>query len=322
MAKWQNGKMISVTSIQEVRDYVLNAKAKGKLIGLVPTMGYLHDGHLSLVKECRKYCDIVVMSIFVNPIQFDNKDDLTAYPVDIENDKHLAESIGVDLLFIPNSQTMYNNPKTFVSPEGLDSHLCGAKRPGHFKGVLTVVSKLFNIVLPDAAIFGQKDIQQAIIITKMVDDLNFPVKIVIAPTVREESGLAMSSRNKHLSLDEKKRAVCIYDSMNKAALLIKQGERKWNIIEAAMRNVIENSFPEKIDYISAVDFYDLAPIETLKEKSIIAVAVYFGTTRLIDNMIVNINGDNNERNRENKENEENKENKENKKNKEGVTCDF
>ena len=283
--------MISVTSIQEVSDYLLEARFKGKPIGLVPTMGYLHDGHLSLVKECRKYCDIVVMSIFVNPIQFDNKDDLNNYPVDIENDKRLAESAGVDLLFIPNRQTMYHNTKTFVDIEDLDSHLCGSKRPGHFKGVLTVVAKLFNIVLPDVAVFGQKDIQQAVIITKMIDDLNFPIKIVIAPTMREKTGLAMSSRNKHLSLDEKERAVCIYNSMSEAALLIKQGEKKWTIIEEVMRNVIEKSFPGKIDYINAVDFYDLKPIEVLKGKFIIAIAVYFGAVRLIDNMIVDINGE-------------------------------
>ena len=280
--------MITVTSIQEVREYASNEKAKGKRIGLVPTMGYLHDGHLSLVKECRKYCDIVVMSIFVNPMQFDNQEDLDTYPVDIKNDKHLAESAGVDLLFIPSSETMYINPNIFVDTENLDLYLCGETRIGHFSGVLTVVVKLFNIVLPDVAVFGQKDIQQGMIIMKMVDDLNFPVKVVISPTVREESGLAMSSRNKHLSLDEKKRAVCIYDALNKAASLIEQGERKWDIIEPEMRKAIENSHPEKIDYISAVGLYSLSPIEVLKGNFIIAVAVYFGTTRLIDNMVVGI----------------------------------
>ena len=283
--------MISVSSIQEVREYVSNTKAKGKLVGFVPTMGYLHDGHLSLVKECRKYCDIVVMSIFVNPIQFDNKDDLAAYPVDIENDKQLAESAGVDLLFIPDVQTMYDNSKTSVVMKDLTNCLCGATRPGHFNGVLTVVAKLFNIVLPNVTVFGKKDIQQAIIITQMIEDLNFPVKIIIAPTAREESGLAMSSRNKHLSVDERKRAVCLYNSMKKAVLLIEQGERKWSVVEAVMRNLIEEGLPQKIDYISAVDFYTLEPIDVLKERFLIAVAVYFGTTRLIDNVIIDLNGE-------------------------------
>ena len=231
--------MITVTSIQEVREFVFNAKAKGKPVGFVPTMGYLHDGHLSLVKACREYCDIVVMSIFVNPIQFNNRDDLTAYPVDIENDKRLAEGVGVDLLFIPDEKTMYNNIKTFVITDGLDSHLCGASRPGHFKGVLTVVSKLFNIVLPDTAVFGQKDFQQALIVQKMTEDLNFPIKIIIAPTVREESGLAMSSRNKHLSPDQRERAVCIYEALKAAVLMIKQGERSWRVVEKEMHKIIK-----------------------------------------------------------------------------------
>jgi len=283
--------MICVSSIADLRELVSKTKANGCRVGLVPTMGFLHEGHLSLVNECRKHCDFVVMSIFVNPIQFDNSDDLAAYPVDIENDKRLAESVGVDCLFIPDTRSMYCDAKCFVNIDGLDSHLCGAKRPGHFKGVLTVVAKLFNIVLPDVAVFGQKDIQQAVIISKMVVDLNFPIKILISPTIRDESGLALSSRNKHLSPVDKIRAVCIFEALNLAALLIKQGERNWSVIEAAMRNAIAGGVPAKIDYISAVDFFDLLPVDVLNKKSIIAAAVFWGSTRLIDNLIVDFVGE-------------------------------
>ena len=278
--------MISVTSIQEVREFVFDAKAKGKLVGLVPTMGSLHDGHLSLVKDCREQCEIVVMSIFVNPIQFDRKDDLAAYPVDLENDKLLAEKAGVDLLFIPDTKTMYVLPKIFVVVDGLNEHLCGATRPGHFMGVLTIVAKLFNIVSPDIAVFGQKDFQQVRIVQKMVTDLNFPIKIVVALTVREESGLAMSSRNKNLSPDQRERAVCIYAALKAAASMIKQGERSWRVVEKEMHKIIKKGSPDKIEYISAVANLDLMPIKVLEGNFLIAVAAYFGSTRLIDNAVI------------------------------------
>ena len=188
-----------VHEIKKVREAVKNAKKKGQLIGFVPTMGYLHDGHISLVRIARENSDYIVMSIFVNKLQFNDPNDFNCYPKDIERDIEMAEKVGVDLIFIPDDKEMYQNNLTTVNVDLLTENLCGACRPGHFKGVFTVVSKLFNIIQADIAVFGQKDIQQAVSIEKMVHDLNFPLKIIIAPIIRESDGLAMSSRNKNLS---------------------------------------------------------------------------------------------------------------------------
>lgn len=273
-------------TIAQVRERVAGARAEGKKIGFVPTMGYLHDGHLSLVEISKKHADYHVMSIFVNKIQFNDPNDFNSYPRELKRDIDLAEGAGVDLVFMPDDSEIYRDHQTYVDVELLTKHLCGAHRPGHFKGVFTVVAKLFNIVQPDVAVFGQKDIQQIITIEKMVNDLNFPMEIIIAPIIREKEGLAMSSRNKHLSDGQKEAALSIYKSLQKAEEMITEGERSSDKIISGMKKIIENGKPQKIDYISVVGYDKLQPIEELKEKSVIAVAAFFGNTRLIDNMLV------------------------------------
>jgi pantoate--beta-alanine ligase len=275
-------------TISEVRSNVFRARKEGKRIGFVPTMGFLHRGHISLVEESKRHTDYQVMSIFVNRIQFNDPKDFANYPKDLERDFDMARAAGVDLMFVPDEKEMYRNNLTFVDVDLLTKNLCGAYRPGHFRGVFTVVSKLFNIVQPDVSVFGQKDIQQAVSIEKMTADLDFPVRIIIAPTVREDDGLAMSSRNKHLNPDERKRALAISRSLDKAKELLTSGERKANVITAAMKKIIEESNPTKIDYISIVKYSDLEFTEAVTGKSVIAAAVFYGTTRLIDNMIVDI----------------------------------
>jgi pantoate--beta-alanine ligase len=277
-----------VHTINEVRSHVSEARKSGKRIGFVPTMGFLHRGHISLVEESKKHADYQVMSIFVNRIQFNDPKDFANYPQDLERDFDMARAAGVDMVFVPDEKEMYRNNLTFVDVDVLTKNLCGARRPGHFRGVFTVVSKLFNIVQPDVSVFGQKDIQQAVSIEKMAADLDFPVKIIIAPTVREDDGLAMSSRNKHLSPDERKRALAIYHSLKSAEDLLLVRERSVRAIMTAMLRVINESNPKKIDYISVARYSDLELVDTITEKSIIAVAVFYGTTRLIDNMIVEI----------------------------------
>ncbi len=279
-----------VHTIDDVRASVARARKEGKRIGFVPTMGFLHRGHLSLVEESKKHSDYQVMSIFVNRIQFNDQKDFANYPKDLERDFDLARGAGVDLIFVPDEGEMYRNNLTFVDVDILTKNLCGAHRPGHFRGVYTVVSKLFNIVQPDVSVFGQKDIQQAVSIEKMTADLNFPLRIIIAPTVREEDGLAMSSRNKRLSPDERKRAVAISRALASAEDLLRSGERSVRAITIAMINIINESSPKKIDYISAVRYRDLELVDTITEKSVIAAAVFYGDTRLIDNMIVELDG--------------------------------
>ncbi|MCL1912048.1 MAG: pantoate--beta-alanine ligase [Leptospirales bacterium] len=280
-----------VKNIPELRLRVKEAKKNGKTVGFVPTMGFLHDGHISLVKESQKFSDYQVMSIFINRMQFNDASDFDNYPVDLEKDTTLAENAGVDLLFIPPEDEMYSERKVYVDIESLTDTLCGAHRPGHFRGALTVVAKLFNIVQPDVSVFGQKDIQQALCIQKMVDDLNFPIKIIVAPTIREETSLAMSSRNKHLSADEKKRALSLFHSLRRASEMLKNGERSWDVIRPEMEGIIKNSFPTAIDYISLVRQNNLQLVNFASSHCVIAVAVFFGTTRLIDNMLIEIDGD-------------------------------
>ena len=279
-----------VNTITAVRDNVARARKAGRRIGFVPTMGFLHQGHLSLVEESKRHTDYQVMSIFVNRIQFNDPKDFTNYPIDLERDFSLARTAGVDLMFVPGEGEMYKNNLTFVDVEVLTKNLCGASRPGHFRGVFTVVSKLFNIVQPDVSVFGQKDIQQAASIEKMTADLNFPVRIIISPTLREDDGLAMSSRNKHLAPDERKRALAISKSLKKAEEMIAAGERKSGAIVASMKKIIEQSDPAGIDYISTVSYDDLEFTGDIAAKSVIALAVFYGTTRLIDNMIIEFSG--------------------------------
>jgi pantoate--beta-alanine ligase len=284
--------MDQARTIEEVREKIAAARRAGKRIGFVPTMGYLHDGHASLVRESRKHSDFQVMSIFVNRMQFNDPKDFDNYPVDLDQDMRVAESAGVDLLFFPDEKEMYAERKTYVDMETLTDNLCGAYRPGHFRGVFTVVSKFFNIVQPDVAVFGQKDIQQAVSIEKMVEDLNFPIRIIIAPIIRDEAGLAMSSRNKHLSADERKRALVLSQSLRRAGDLLKKGERRWEVIRKEMESIVRSGSPTVIDYISLVRYDNLQSVEYVSGRSVIAVAAFFGTTRLIDNMIVRIEGDN------------------------------
>ena len=255
-------------------------------IGLTPTMGALHEGHMSLMERARKECDRVVTSVFVNPIQFGPNEDYDNYPRDLEHDAAIAESKGVDVVFHPEPEEMYpKNYNTYVVMETLTDSLCGAKRPGHFRGVCTVVNKLFNIVQPDKAFFGQKDAQQLAIIKRMVADLNMNVKVYGCPIVREEDGLAKSSRNSYLSAEERKAALCLSRSIFKAQELIEGGERDANKVRAAVREVIEAEPLAKIDYVEVVDLGDMQPVDSFGESGLVAIAVYIGKTRLIDNYL-------------------------------------
>ncbi len=278
-------------TINEVRAHVAAARGTGRRIGFVPTMGYLHRGHLSLVEESKRHAGYQVMSIFVNRIQFNDPKDFDTYPIDLERDCALARDAGVDLVFIPGEEEMYRRRLAYVDVEILTEHLCGAHRPGHFRGVYTVVAKLFNIVQPDVAVFGQKDIQQAVSIDKMTRDLDFPLSIIIAPTIREDDGLAMSSRNARLSADERVRAIALSRGLGKAEAMLRAGERSAGALAGAIRGSVEESSPDSIDYISVVSYEDLGPVDVIEGKSVIAVAVFYGGTRLIDNMIVDVTED-------------------------------
>ena len=261
-------------------------KKEGKSIGLVPTMGYLHEGHLSLVRTAKKHTDVVVMSIFVNPTQFGLGEDFDKYPRDFKRDEELARTAGVDVVFYPSVNEMYpEGYATFVNVENLSDTLCGSSRSGHFKGVATVVTKLFNIVKPEIAYFGQKDAQQAIILKKMAQDLNMDVDIRMLPTVREKDGLAMSSRNTYLSGEERSDSVCLYHSLKRAEDLIDKGERDSRKVIKAMEDVIKEKKSARIDYISIVNTGNLKELKTLSGEALIALAVFIGKTRLIDNII-------------------------------------
>ncbi len=261
-------------------------RKEGKKIGFVPTMGYLHQGHLSLIQASAKENDITVLSIYVNPTQFGPGEDLDQYPSDLENDKKLAEEAGADVIFIPDHHIMYkDNHATYVQVNGLTNQLCGYSRPTHFQGVTTIVTKLFNIVQPDHAYFGQKDAQQAIVIKRMVKDLNMPINIVVCPIVREADGLAMSSRNTYLSTEEREQAPILYQSLQKAKALIDSGERSSETVKAMIRQMIHGkSTTTEIDYVSIVSADTLEDIETLEDKILLALAVKVGKTRLIDNL--------------------------------------
>ncbi|MCL1833396.1 MAG: pantoate--beta-alanine ligase, partial [Leptospirales bacterium] len=250
----------------------------------------LHKGHISLVSIAKEKSDFIVMSIFVNKLQFNDINDFNKYPKDIEQDIIAAESGGVDLLFIPNDSEIYQNNLTTVNVDLLTNNLCGAYRAGHFEGVFTVVSKLFNIVQPDVAVFGQKDIQQAVSIEKMACDLNFPVDIIIGPIVRESSGLAMSSRNKNLNEKHKNDALVLSKSLDECKKMIDSGSVDVKKITNAMLSIIESGNPDKIDYISIVRYGDLSLVDAIEDKSVAAVAAFWGNTRLIDNMIIDKSG--------------------------------
>ena len=273
-----------IKNIDELRENLKKAKIEGKSIGLVPTMGYLHEGHASLIRRARKDNDIVVVSDFVNPIQFGPNEDLLTYPRDLEADSKICEEIGVDYIFAPEASEMYQDRKVFVDIEDMSDHLCGAKRPGHFRGVLTVCSKLFNITGADRAYFGQKDAQQVAIIKKLVSDLNIPIEIIPCPIVREEDGLALSSRNTYLSKEERKAALCLSKAIFAGEKLAKEGGSVEEVI-GKMKEIIDSEELSKIDYISVVDLKTMEDASDFNGDRLVAIAVYIGKTRLIDNFI-------------------------------------
>jgi pantoate--beta-alanine ligase len=268
-----------------VREWSRKGRAAGKRIGFVPTMGYLHEGHLRLVDRAREESDLVAMSIFVNPLQFGPREDLASYPRDLARDRTLAEQRGVDCLFVPDDGSMYpETPLVRVTPGELSAHLCGPWRPGHFEGVLTVVAKLFHILEPDVAVFGRKDVQQARMIVRMVNDLQFPLSIVIAPTMREADGLAMSSRNTYLNSSERQSAVQISRALEEGHRLFRRGTREASSIVRLVKETIARDQAIKIQYVEAVDPVRLQPVSRADDDTIMAVAAYVGKTRLIDNV--------------------------------------
>lgn len=273
---------------EEMQQKAQGLRRAGKTIGFVPTMGYLHEGHLSLVKLARKRAEIVVASIFVNPAQFGPNEDLSAYPRDFERDETLCREAGVDLVFYPTPENMYlRGHSVRIDEDALSRVLCGSSRPGHFCGVCTVVAKLLNIVLPDVMVLGEKDAQQLRVLRRMVRDLNFPVELVSGPTIREPDGLAMSSRNKYLTSAERKEAVCLFRSLETAKALFVAGERDAERIKAAMTAVIEKT-SGRVDYIELADDETLEPVEIIRKPALAALAVKFSGARLIDNAVLQL----------------------------------
>ncbi len=277
--------MIITNSINDTRKQIAAARRAGKTIGFVPTMGALHEGHFSLVRAARQKSDFVVVSIFVNPTQFGPNEDLDKYPRTFEQDCQGCSLNGADMVFAPDSQVMYPEENlTWVNVENITDRLCGASRPGHFRGVTTVVTKLFNIVQPDIACFGQKDAQQVSVIETMVRQLNMPVTIIRCPIVREPDGLAMSSRNRYLDHQERHQALCLKLALDKAAGLFAAGCSDAATLITAMENIISQYPLARIDYIAIVDNQLLCPIEKINTQTLIALAVFIGKTRLIDNI--------------------------------------
>jgi pantoate--beta-alanine ligase len=279
--------MLELTTIPDLRSWTRGQRAVGRRIGLVPTMGYLHEGHLALVDEARQRADAVIMTIFVNPLQFGPGEDLARYPRDLPRDRALAAARGVDALFVPSAETMYpSGSEVRVLPGATAERWEGAARPGHFSGVLTVVAKLFHLVEPDLACFGQKDIQQLTVVRRMVQDLNWPVEIVSVPTVREADGLAMSSRNAYLGAEERRRAVALSRALQAAHRAWCEGEHRADSIEQAVRQELQKEPEVRVEYIAVVDPETLAPVATVDGRTIVALAARVGATRLIDNILL------------------------------------
>jgi len=278
-----------IESCQEMRNLSLTAQKSGRRVALVPTMGALHDGHLSLLKIASQHCDFTVMSLFVNPTQFGPKEDFSKYPRPFERDCELAKAAGCDCIFAPKPSDMYpENYSTYVTVENITDTLCGASRPSHFKGVTTVVLKLFNIVLPQIAVFGQKDAQQVIVIKRMVQDLNMPLQLITAPIIRENDGLAMSSRNVYLSENERAEAPLIYKSLTEAKALYDSGERGGQAIKNCIQSILDTGRMIKAEYIEVVDTVRISPLEKIDKPVLIAIACRTNEsgTRLIDNIIL------------------------------------
>ncbi|WP_312475811.1 pantoate--beta-alanine ligase [Neobacillus sp.] len=278
------------TAIKDIQTEILKQKSLGKSIGFVPTMGFLHEGHLTLINKARQANDIVVLSIFVNPLQFGPNEDFSTYPRDFERDSALAESEEVDFLFYPSVEEMYpNEPSIKLIVQKRTDVLCGKSRPGHFDGVVTVVSKLFHIILPTRAYFGKKDAQQVAVIEGLISDLNFPIELIAVDIVREKDGLAKSSRNVYLLPEERQQAVVLYKSLNAAKAAIDQGERNSARLMGMVHEMITSESIGKIDYVEILTYPRLKPLEKLEGRIIIALAVKFTRVRLIDNLIVDIN---------------------------------
>lgn len=274
-----------IREIPAMKDWVRTVRKKGETICLVPTMGYLHKGHLDLMRMGRPLADHLVISIFVNPAQFGAGEDLATYPRDLPRDTELARSVGVECIFCPGAEAMYPQGYcTYVDMEDITEGLCGASRPGHFRGVATVVAKLFNIIEPDIAIFGEKDCQQLAVLRKMVEDLNMNVRVLAHPTVREDDGLAMSSRNKYLSAEQRKSALVLSRALVHARRRVEQGERSAEVLKAEAVRMIEQTSESAVDYVQIVDPVLLKPVERIEGCAVMALAVRVGATRLIDNM--------------------------------------
>lgn len=279
--------MLICETIAGIREFVAKEKAAGKTVGFVPTMGYLHDGHLSLVRRAQEECGSVVVSIFVNPMQFGPKEDLSVYPRDFDRDCNMLLECGVDALFYPGGEEIY--PAGFCSAvevAGLSECLCGKSRPGHFRGVATVVTKLFNIVQPHRSYFGQKDAQQVLVIKRMVQDFNMPLEVIAVPTAREPDGLAMSSRNVYLTTDQREKAVVLIKTLKAAAKAVSSGERDVSSLVAMAERMINEVEGAQIDYVEIRSWPDLNKLEVVEGPSLMALAVKFDKTRLIDNIIL------------------------------------
>lgn len=279
--------MLIIKDIKSLCKVLDKARAKGQKIGFVPTMGYFHEGHLNLMRQAKKECDLCVVSIYINPKQFGPKEDLKKYPRDLQRDTSIIDKENVDILFIPSDNVVY--PKsylTYIDVEKITTTLCGKFRPGHFKGVATVVAKLLNMVKPDIMYLGQKDAQQVAVLKQMVADLNFSVTVRVVPTAREKDGLAMSSRNVYLTPQERLEAPVLYQVLQMAAKRIKAGERSSLKIVKGITELINKQSQGKIQYVACVDANNLEPLITIKGTVLIALAVFFGKTRLIDNVIV------------------------------------
>lgn len=277
-----------IKDVDKMKTHAKIVKKDNRLVGLVPTMGYFHEGHLSLMKAAKKQSDFVITSVFVNPIQFGPGEDFEKYPRDIKRDEELAKTCGVDVLFCPSEENLYPSGfSTYVQVEKLTERLCGKSRPLHFRGVTTVITKLFEIVRPDIVYFGQKDAQQAFVIRKMIEDLNMGITMKMLPTVREQSGLAMSSRNKYLTKSEKKDATILYKSLELAGKMADSGEREVKKITKAMKDLIAKIPSVKIEYISIVDMKLLQKVTSISGEVLVALAAFIGKTRLIDNIILN-----------------------------------
>lgn len=286
MAPTDSGPRV-IESVDEMQAAARSWRADGQRIAFVPTMGFLHDGHAALLDEGRKHGDVLVLSIFVNPTQFGQGEDYGTYPRDLDHDLQIAREHGVDVAFSPTRQQMYPDAfQTWVEVTGVTENLCGADRPGHFRGVTTVVTKLFNIVMPHVAVFGEKDFQQLVTIRRMVADLNLDIEIIAHPIVRESDGLAMSSRNEYLSPTQREQALTLSSALAAVRERFAEGERNADRLLEAARGVIARAPDAAIDYVSLVDAETIQPLETVESRALLALAVRFGKTRLIDNTVL------------------------------------